>query len=84
VAGEGVIYVKVSPAGKMSERTDGFSLLTAPQPPEIARRSDDGHHIARVDVRGTQELVVTILKWRPGDSTPTVLEAFSITREAAP
>ena len=48
-AGAGVVYAKVSPAGKHSDRGRGFSVLPLEAGPEIAARSDQGHHWARLE-----------------------------------
>jgi hypothetical protein len=49
-AGEGVLYAKVSPGGKLSARTGSFSGFDAPAPSEVAARSDSHHHWALLTV----------------------------------
>lgn len=49
-AGGGVLYAKVSPAGKLSERGGDFSRFRHPAGPEIAARDDGAHHWARLEV----------------------------------
>jgi len=44
--GEGVLYVKVSPFGKLSNRGGSFSHLGAAPGDEIVVRNDDCHHYA--------------------------------------
>ena len=79
-AGDGVIYAKVSPAGKRSERTHDFSLFEQSQGPEIAIRSDKGHHYGRLSVEGADRLTVDVYELRDGDETPFVLDSFVIAR----
>lgn len=79
VAGEGVIYLKVSPAGKKSEITRDFSLLPDAQAQEIAQRSDDGFHFAQVEVSQSR-LSIDIYKLRPGEEEFSVFENVSIER----
>lgn len=78
--GEGVIYAKISPAGKKSEITHDLSVLTQAQPPEIAVRSDRGHHFARVEVRGGESLEVRVFEAKPGETSFAVLDRFTIRR----
>ncbi len=77
-ASEGTVYAKVSPAGKMSERTRDFSLLQGSQPPQVAVRSDRGHHFARVTVHGDDRIEVSVFELLRGDAEPTVLDHFVI------
>jgi hypothetical protein len=49
-SGSGVVYAKVSPAGKLSERTGGFSHFEEPPAPEIAVRNDQHHHWASLRI----------------------------------
>src|SRR5688572_22168862 len=43
-AGSGVVYAKISPAGKRSNRGNDFSGISDPAPPQIAVRNDQCHH----------------------------------------
>ncbi|NKB72011.1 MAG: DUF5060 domain-containing protein [Candidatus Latescibacteria bacterium] len=76
--GQGVVYAKVSPGGKMSEVGDQFSRLPAEAPPFIAVRHDRAHHYAllQVGVDGTLSLDVFNVV---GDGTPkTLLDTFTL------
>ena len=54
---EGVTWVKVSPAGKLSNKNAGFSpWTTVPAPPWTAVRSNEQHHFARLRVRADGDL----------------------------
>ena len=55
-AGTGVIYAKVSPAGKLSEFRNDFSRFTTEQQPFIATRDDTAGHYALITVRSVGEL----------------------------
>lgn len=81
-AGQGVIYVNVGPAGKRSERSAGFSKLPQATSPEIAARSDDGFHFARLDV-SEEKLDIIVYKFRPGETEPMVFERVSINQPTA-
>jgi hypothetical protein len=77
-AGHGVIYAKVSPAGKKSESGNDFSRFTADQQPFMARRNDTAHHYARVSIRACGELQVEVFAVA-GDGTPRrLVDAFRI------
>ena len=60
-AGNGVVYAKISPAGKRSNRSSDFSRITA-TPPQIAVRSDEFHHygLLRIDARRLEVEIVGI------------------------
>ena len=49
-AGDGPIYAKISPAGKLSERGLGFSTFAADAPPVVAARDDAHHHWGVLDI----------------------------------
>jgi len=70
--GNGVIYAKISPCGKMSEIGNKFSTFTEPQQPFMAVRDDTAHHYAMVDVSASGELAVTVYSV-VGDGSPKVL-----------
>ena len=61
-ARSGVVYAKISPAGKRSNRAGDFSRITGATPPQIAVRSDECHHygLLRVDSRRLEVEVVGI------------------------
>lgn len=76
--GDGVIYAKVSPSGKMSERRNDFSRFTTAQQEFIALRDDTAHHYALVTVRGTAELQLDVFSV-VGDRAPKrLIDSFRI------
>lgn len=79
-AGLGVIYCKVSPAGKKSEIGNRFSRFTVPQQPFMAVRDDEAHHFAIVRVRMKGELEATVYRLADGASEVTVLDRFVLER----
>ena len=82
-AGTGVIYAKVSPAGKMSEFRNDFSRFTTEQQPFIATRDDTAHHYALITVRSVGELRVEVFAV-VNDYTPAaLLDSFLIVRAAS-
>lgn len=79
-AGRGVLYAKVSPAGKLSDRGRDFSRFDAPPGPEIARRDDRHHHWAVLDV-SANELAVEV-RGLGGDESPArSIDRFSLVRK---
>ncbi len=78
VKGNGVIYAKISPCGKMSEIGNKFSTFTEPQQPFMAVRDDTAHHYAMVDVTASGELAVTVYSVVGDGSPKTLLDRFVI------
>jgi hypothetical protein len=78
-AGCGVIYAKVSPAGKLSERGFDFSRFHAAAGPEIAARDDRAHHWARIHV-SERELAVDVMALAGEADAVRVVDAFALTR----
>jgi hypothetical protein len=79
----GVIYAKVSPAGKRSDLGRDFSKLPFAGIPEVAVSDDDAYHYALVSIHpdgalGYQAFAVSI------DGDRRLLDAFTIDREAEP
>jgi hypothetical protein len=79
-AGDGVIYAKVSPAGKLSERTHDFSYFETPPPLEIAVRNDRHHHWAVLGV-SDRELEVRIEGLTEDGAPPKTIDRFTLVRE---
>jgi len=79
-AGDGVVYAKVSPGGKHSNR-GGASLLVGTLPASVARWNDAAHHLALVTVEGEDRLEVEVLELGPGSPTQAV-DHFVIERAA--
>ena len=78
-AGEGVMYLKISPSGKMSERMNEFSRFLEPMPEYMAARDDTMHHYALFTVDGTKELRAEIYGVTgDGSHKKQVVDAFRI------
>jgi len=75
----GVVYAKVSPAGKLSDRSLGFSRLKGDCPPLIAARDDSAHHWARL-VIDAHELRVIVEGLGGAGETPSTFDDFSLVR----
>lgn len=81
-AGHGVVYAKVSPAGKLSDRGGDFSRLRRPAPAEIAARDDGAHHWARLRISPSQLCVIVKALPAPGRTVVTA-DTFGIVRNEA-
>ena len=77
-AGSGVLYLKISPGGKMSERRNEFSRFLAPAPAFVAARSDTVHHYALFSVDGSEELGGTIIGISGDSGQRRVVDSFRI------
>lgn len=75
-SGRGVIYVKVSPGGKLSEKGNSFSRFTSQQQPVIARRDDTAHHYALVSIQASGELAVKAYRVVGDGSPKSLLDSF--------
>ncbi|WP_162628843.1 BACON domain-containing protein [Marinobacter bohaiensis] len=71
---DGVTWIKVSPGGKLSNISGGFSPWRSAQPPYwTAIRDNTAHHFARLRVRASGELVVQT--WAvTGTGEPAILQ----------
>jgi hypothetical protein len=77
---DGVTYMKVSPAGKLSNKTDDFSRFTThPAPPWIASRDDTMHHVARLSVHDEGSIAVEVLGFSGDGARPIVVDEFQYT-----
>jgi hypothetical protein len=77
--GAGVVYAKISPSGKRSERGRDFSRIVDSTPPAVAVRSDACHHygLLRADERRLEVEVIGI----PDDGGPRrAVDRFAIIR----
>jgi hypothetical protein len=83
-AGRGVVYAKISPAGKLSDRGRGFSRLPEQAPPFIAARSDRGHHWARLIVAPEALRLVVHRLDGPGETVTIADECRLLHRQAGP
>jgi acid phosphatase type 7 len=75
--GSGVVYAKVSPAGKRSDRGRGFSRLAAPLPPYVAVADDTRHHLAHVRVNH-HELVMETFGFMDASAPLELVDRFTI------
>jgi hypothetical protein len=74
--GSGVVYAKVSPAGKRSDRGRSFSALRRALPPWIAASGDGHHHISVVHADRCQLMMETY--GLRGDERREVVDRFWI------
>jgi hypothetical protein len=74
--GCGVVYAKVSPAGKRSDRGRSFSALRRALPPWIAASGDEHHHISVV--RADRHQLVMETYGLTGSERRKVVDRFSI------
>lgn len=74
----GVVYAKVSPAGKMSEIGNCFSRFTIDRQAFIAHRDDTAHHYAVVRVTASHRLDVGVYRLLPHEHQPSREDAFSL------
>lgn len=77
-AGQGVVYAKVSPAGKMSEIGNCFSRLPTEGLPFIACRDDTAHHYATLAIDARDRLELTCWRIEPGVPGKQVQDRFTI------
>jgi hypothetical protein len=77
-AGLGVLYAKVSPAGKLSDRGLDFSQLRSPAPKAIAMGHDLAHHWARLQIDEKVLRVIVDGVHGPGEPV-TTFDDFSLT-----
>jgi hypothetical protein len=77
---DGVVWVKVSPGGKLSNEGGWFSTFTThPAPPWTAVRDDTMHHFLRLRVSAGGAVLVQAFGVTGDGSPPVVLDAFTIT-----
>lgn len=70
---DGVTWVKISPAGKLSNKNHGFSQwVTNPPPPWTAVRSNTEHHFGRLHVDATGGLRLDVIGLA-GNGAPSFL-----------
>jgi hypothetical protein len=79
-AGRGVVYAKVSPAGKLSERGRDFSRFASAASSEIAARDDRAHHWARLSVQ-EDELAVEVFGLPAKGAAARTVDHFALVRE---
>jgi acid phosphatase type 7 len=74
--GDGVVYAKVSPAGKRSDRGGDFSKL-ATLPAHVAAADDTRHHFAQVRV-GHRELLMETFGFSAASAPLELVDRFTI------
>jgi hypothetical protein len=77
-AGQGVIYAKVSPAGRCAENRDDASRLPMERQRTIAVCDDNAHHYALVDVHARGELAMRVFQIRDDAAPPKCIDTFRI------
>jgi hypothetical protein len=81
------VWLKVSPAGKLSNKggvTDFSRFRTEPPPAYTAARDDDDHHFARLSVDAEDNITVEIWAYADNASQPFVLDSFTYRLGAEP
>ena len=77
-SGDGVVYMKVSPGGKLSDITKGLSpFRTEPPPYWTAVRDDDGHHFAHLSFAESR-LTVQTYRVSNTERTAAIIDRFHI------
>jgi acid phosphatase type 7 len=81
---DGTTYVKVSPGGKESNISGGFSPFASdPAPAWTAARDNTMHHFARLRVSPT-DIIVDTYGVRGDGTPPAVIDSFRYTTETCP
>ncbi|HEX6206906.1 MAG TPA: kelch repeat-containing protein, partial [Actinomycetota bacterium] len=82
---DGVTYVKVSPAGKLSNKNGDFSqFATNPPPHWTAFRDNTLHHFSRLEVSSQGVLRVETYGFTGDGTPPTMIDAFEYRDGACP
>jgi hypothetical protein len=76
--GEGVIYAKVSPSGKKSDKGGDFSQLLEEKPDFIARRDATQHHYALVRISPTGVLRMETFGMAGVGTPKSLIDSFEI------
>lgn len=77
-AGDGVLYVKVSPGGKLSNLGGSFSRFSSEQKDFIAVRHDKAHHYALITVKPEGTLTVRVYAIECDGSAKYEIDQFTI------
>jgi len=84
-AADGITWVKISPAGKISNQNADFSQWNSPTPPSwTAYRHNTLHHFAHVTVSAAGVLDVSIIGLAGDGSAPVVVDSFRYSLGACP
>ncbi|MEM9585822.1 MAG: fibronectin type III domain-containing protein, partial [Planctomycetota bacterium] len=84
LAGQGVVYCKVSPSGKRSEIGNTFSKFKVPQQDFMAVRDDTQHHYALIDFYESGQMVVTAYGIAPESQQEVIVDRFSVLQSIKP
>jgi acid phosphatase type 7 len=77
---DGVIYVKTSPAGKLSNKNGGFSPFSTPTPPAyMAFRDNTRHHFSQLSVSAQGSIRLDTYGLIGDGSAPVIMDSFQIT-----
>lgn len=74
----GVVYAKISPAGKMSEIGNCFSQFTVPKQDFMVIRDDTAHHYGVVEVDAQARISVKVYALKGDGSPRTLLDHFVV------
>ncbi len=84
-AQDGVVYVKISPAGKQSNISGVFSpFKTNPAPGWTAVRDNTMHHFGRLRVSAAGSMTFEAWGIKPNGTTATLTDSFKITTGQCP
>ena len=76
---DGVVYMKVSPGGKLGDDTKGFSpFRSEPPPPWTATRDATAYHFARLEFSDAGTLRVRTHAIADGKSSSSVVDEFEL------
>jgi hypothetical protein len=82
---EGVIWMKVSPGGKLSNVNGDFSTFTTDPPPRwTAARDDSMHHFVRLRFSSTGSIHVEVLGIEADGAPVTLIDDFTYTLGTCP
>lgn len=76
---DGVTWLKSSPGGKKSNKSNNFSIFRQPPSPWVAVRDNTMHVFTRLRFIGSEVLEVETFALADDDSQPIVLDTFSYT-----
>ncbi|HLT82753.1 MAG TPA: hypothetical protein VKZ83_00855, partial [Phototrophicaceae bacterium] len=80
--GDGVVWLTVSPAGKLSNRSLSFSPYAEnPAPSWSAVRDNTQHHVAELTASAAGDLEVEVLGYH-ATGEPTVVDGFTVAAES--
>jgi acid phosphatase type 7 len=82
---DGVIYLKTSPTGKLSNKNGGFSPFSTATPPQyMAFRNNTMHHFTQLSFSATGSLKVDTYGFTGNGASPVIMDSFQITDGPTP